>query len=83
MQATTRKLLTVQTTLWEMLPSLDSNPDKLDFLRELAWLELEIRTELRTHQIAMILGSDVSHQTISYLSLYNKLYETLHIERSL
>ena len=66
MQATTRKLLTVQTTLWEMLPSLDSNPDKLDFLRELAWLELEIRTELRTHQIAMILGSDVSHQTISY-----------------
>ena len=64
MQATTRKLLTVQTTLWEMLPSLDSNPDKLDFLRELAWLELEIRTELRTHQIAMILGPDVSHQPI-------------------
>ena len=66
MRATTRKLLSVQTMMWESLPSLSRRPERLGYLRELAWLELELRTELRTHHILLILGSEVITNRLSH-----------------
>ena len=69
MRATTRKLLSIQTVLWENLPSLNLRPERLEYLRELAWLELELRNELQTHQILPVMGSEVKH-----LPMYHPLF---------
>ena len=57
MRATTRKLQSVQQALWRMYPRLERNFDLLLEARELFWLELELRTELRTDHIRLVRGA--------------------------
>ena len=60
MKATARKLQSVQQALWRLRYCLENNFDIMLEARELFWLELELRTDLRTDQIRLIRGSEVS-----------------------
>ena len=61
MRSTTRKLQSVQQALWRLRYRVERNFDLLLEARELFWLELELRTELRTDQIRLVRGNSVSH----------------------
>ena len=61
MRSTTRKLQSVQQALWRLRYRVERNFDLLLEARELFWLELELRTELRTDQIRLVRGNSVSN----------------------
>ena len=61
MRATARKLQCVQQALWRLRYRVERNFELLLEARELFWLEMELRIELRTDQIRLICGPDVSN----------------------
>lgn len=61
MRATTNKLLAVQTVLWRLQSMLETDPGILQEMRELFWVELELRTELHTKHLQLMNDLTVSY----------------------
>ena len=59
MRSTSRRLVAIQNALWRILPLLPHDPSVFHDARELFWVEMEIRAELRTDHIRLIKGSQV------------------------
>ena len=67
MKQVSTNLVALQSAMWRLRPTMNDHPDQLQEVRDLAWEELHLRLQLRSHQIAIEVNEQVKNIEMNYI----------------